>query len=59
MAQKRQSPRFGLAYRVTDKTLVRAGYGIYFNPNQTNSFTFLSFFETVLAVNRAGARLDV
>jgi hypothetical protein len=32
----------GLAYRVTDKTVIRAGYGIYYNPNQTNSFTFLS-----------------
>ena len=36
------APRVGLAYRLTDKTVVRAGYGIYYNPNQTNTFTFLS-----------------
>jgi outer membrane receptor protein involved in Fe transport len=39
---KNFAPRFGLAYRVTDKTVIRAGFGIYYNPNQTNSFTFLS-----------------
>jgi outer membrane receptor protein involved in Fe transport len=36
------APRVGLAYRIDDKTVFRAGYGIYYNPNQTNSFTFLS-----------------
>ncbi len=36
------APRFGLAYRATDKTVIRAGFGIYYNPNQTNTFTFLS-----------------
>ena len=36
------APRFGLAYRATEKTVIRAGFGIYYNPNQTNSFTFLS-----------------
>lgn len=39
---KNFAPRFGLAYRPTDKTVVRAGFGIYYNPNQTNTFTFLS-----------------
>jgi hypothetical protein len=39
---KNFAPRIGLAYRITDKTVVRAGYGIYYNPNQTNTFTFLS-----------------
>ncbi|MBV8830423.1 MAG: TonB-dependent receptor, partial [Acidobacteriaceae bacterium] len=39
---KNFAPRIGLAYRVTDKTVFRAGYGIYYNPNQTNTFTFLS-----------------
>jgi Carboxypeptidase regulatory-like domain/TonB dependent receptor len=36
------APRLGLAYRLNDKTVIRAGFGIYFNPNQTNSFTFLT-----------------
>jgi hypothetical protein len=36
------APRIGLAYRITEKTVFRAGYGIYYNPNQNNSFTFLS-----------------
>jgi hypothetical protein len=35
------APRLGLAFRVTEKTVLRAGYGIYYNPNQTNSFTVL------------------
>ena len=39
---KNFAPRVGLAYRATDKTVIRAGYGIYYNPNQTNTFTFLS-----------------
>lgn len=36
------APRVGIAYRITDKTVFRAGGGIYYNPNQTNSFTFLN-----------------
>ncbi|MBZ5618675.1 MAG: TonB-dependent receptor [Acidobacteriia bacterium] len=36
------APRVGLAYRLTEKTVIRAGFGIYYNPNQTNSFTFLT-----------------
>jgi hypothetical protein len=39
---KNLAPRIGFAYRLNDKTVVRAGYGIYYNPNQTNTFTFLS-----------------
>ncbi len=33
------SPRLGLAYRATDKIVVRSGGGIYYNPNHLNSFT--------------------
>ncbi len=36
------APRAGFAYRITDKTVFRGGAGIYYNPNQTNSYTFLS-----------------
>ncbi len=39
---KNWAPRVGVAYRINDKTVFRAGGGIYFNPNQTNSFTFLN-----------------
>ncbi len=33
------SPRLGLAYRANEKIVIRAGGGIYYNPNQLNSFT--------------------
>jgi TonB dependent receptor len=36
------APRFGFAYRITGETVLRGGFGIYYNPNQTNSFTFLN-----------------
>jgi len=36
------APRLGVAYRITDKTVFRAGAGIYYNPNQINSYTFLN-----------------
>ena len=36
------APRIGATYRLTEKTVVRAGFGIYFNPNQMNTFTFLT-----------------
>ncbi|MGH9469134.1 MAG: TonB-dependent receptor domain-containing protein [Terriglobia bacterium] len=35
-------PRLGLAYRLTDKWVLRGGFGIYYNPNQMNSWTFLN-----------------
>jgi len=36
------APRLGATYRLSEKTVVRAGWGIYYNPNQMNSFTFLT-----------------
>jgi hypothetical protein len=35
-------PRLGATYRLGEKTVLRAGYGIYYNPNQMNTFTFLT-----------------
>jgi hypothetical protein len=39
---KNFAPRVGIAYRLNEKTVIRIGGGIYYNPNQTNSFTFLT-----------------
>ena len=39
---KNFAPRLGFAYRITEKTVFRGGAGIYYNPNQTNSYTFLN-----------------
>src|SRR5579872_171638 len=36
------APRLGFNYRITEKTVFHAGGGIYYNPNQTNSYTFLN-----------------
>jgi len=36
------APRIGATYRLTEKTVLRAGLGIYYNPNQMNTFTFLT-----------------
>jgi hypothetical protein len=36
------APRLGATYRIGDKTVIRGGFGIYYNPNQMNSFTFLT-----------------
>ncbi|MGH9159516.1 MAG: carboxypeptidase regulatory-like domain-containing protein [Vicinamibacteraceae bacterium] len=36
------APRVGIAYRATEKTVVRAGFGIYYNPNHFNNFTLLT-----------------
>jgi len=35
-------PRLGATYRIGEKTVVRSGFGMYYNPNQMNSFTFLT-----------------
>ena len=36
------SPRLGFSYRVTDKTVIRGGGGIYYNANQLNSYTLMT-----------------
>jgi hypothetical protein len=45
------APRLGATYRLGDKTVVRAGYGIYYNPNQMNSFTFLTNNPPITSVS--------
>ena len=35
-------PRLGATYRLGTKTVLRGGFGMYYNPNQMNSFTFLT-----------------
>jgi hypothetical protein len=45
------APRLGATYRLSEKTVVRAGYGIYYNPNQMNSFTFLTNNPPIAAVS--------
>ncbi len=39
---KNWAPRLGLAFRISDRSVLRAGFGVYYNPNQANSFTILS-----------------
>ena len=34
------APRLGLAYRLTDKTVIRAGFGISYNPFPDNSYAY-------------------
>jgi len=35
-------PRLGVDYRVTDRTVIRGGMGIYYNANQLNTYTLLT-----------------
>jgi hypothetical protein len=44
------APRLGATYRLDENTVLRAGYGIYYNPNQMNSFTFLTNNPPLAAV---------
>ena len=45
------APRIGASYRLSEKTVIRAGFGIYYNPNQMNSFTFLTNNPPLAAVS--------
>jgi hypothetical protein len=44
------APRLGATYRLDAKTVLRAGFGIYYNPNQMNTFTFLTNNPPLAAV---------
>jgi hypothetical protein len=52
-------PRLGINYRATDKLVVRAGVGFYYNANQLNSYTLATgnypFAATVTYSTAAGA----
>jgi hypothetical protein len=45
------APRLGATYRLNEQTVVRAGFGIYYNPNQMNTFTFLTNNPPIAAVS--------
>jgi hypothetical protein len=48
------APRIGLAYRMPSKFVVRAGFGLYYNPNQMNSYTLATTnppFSTIFTFN--------
>lgn len=36
------APRFGFAYRLTNKWVTRGGFGIFYNPNHMNDWTLMS-----------------
>ncbi|MCX6619636.1 MAG: TonB-dependent receptor [Acidobacteria bacterium] len=40
--KKNFAPRIGIAFRATDKWVVRSGFGIYYNVQQLNNYTILN-----------------
>jgi outer membrane receptor protein involved in Fe transport len=54
------APRIGFAYRLTPRWVFRGGYGIYYNPNQLNSYTLLTTnppFSTIFTYNTSATNL--
>ena len=52
------APRIGFAYRLTDSWVINGGYGIYYNANQTNSYTLATTnppFSTIFTYNATPA----
>jgi hypothetical protein len=48
------APRIGFAYRITPTFVLRGGYGMYYNPNQLNSYTLATTnppFSTIFTYN--------
>jgi hypothetical protein len=50
------APRIGFAYRMPSKFVMRGGFGLYYNPNQMNSYTLATTnppFSTIFTFNNA------
>jgi hypothetical protein len=48
------APRFGFAYRLPSRFVIRGGFGLYYNPNQTNTYTLATTnppFSTIFTFN--------
>jgi hypothetical protein len=48
------APRVGFAYRMPSKLVVRGGFGLYYNPNQMNTYTLATTnppFSTIFTFN--------
>jgi hypothetical protein len=48
------APRIGFAYRMPSRFVIRGGFGLYFNPNQLNSYTLATTnppFSTIFTFN--------
>lgn len=55
-------PRIGLAYALNNKTVIRAGYGIYYEPSKENGYAYsddLGFFNTVNLEPGLGAPFQI
>lgn len=54
------APRFGFAYRAPAGFVLRGGYGIYYNPNQLNTYTLATTnppFATIFTYNSIASSL--
>lgn len=50
------APRFGLAYRLTEKTVLRSGYGVFYTKTQGNEWQFkVNAPPLVLSLSQVGA----
>lgn len=48
------APRIGFAYRMPSRFVIRGGFGLYYNPNQLNSYTLATTnppFSTIFTFN--------
>lgn len=55
------APRFGFAYRLPSKFVLRGGFGVYYNPNQMNSYTLATTnppFSNIFTFNNTAANLQ-